>query len=171
MKRFLFAVTLVALSASVGSAEDVPTAPAPTPVVMGSAPMMMGATPVYETGPVQPARRGLFGRLRNRNGTMSYSSSPMMMTAPTMAPVMTPGMAPTPMPPAAPMTMPGTKPAGTTMAPGTVVPATGNVPPGIYTTTDGMVVQVGGTQMMSTPMTAMATEQPARRGLFGRLRN
>ncbi len=172
MKQFLFAVSLVALSASGVSAEDVPAAPAPTPVAPStmSGPTLMAA-PVTEYAPAQPARRGLFGRLRNRN-TMMYSGTamPVMMTGPT---------APTPMPPVAPTPMPGAKSGGTTMMmPGTVVPAggstivpaTGNVPPGIYTTTDGMVVQVGGTQM-STSMSSPMTTSTTRGGLFSRLRN
>jgi hypothetical protein len=84
--------------------------------------------------------------------------------------------------PAMPMQMPGSKPAGTAMS-GTVVPATGNLPAGIYTTTDGTVVQIGGvmpdasmtsmTTSMAVPMTTTTTmtAQTARRGLLARLRN
>ena len=106
------------------------------------------AGPVYGYAPAQPARRGLFGRLRSRN-TAYYSSGTTvpMMTVPTNQMPMTPG---TPMP----MPMPGVKPAGGVMMTGSVVqaggmmpvPATGNLPPGIYTTTDGTVVQIGGTR-------------------------
>ena len=180
MKRFLLAVAVVALSACVGSAED---APAPTPVapaapVMVGSPVVVGAAPVYQYAPApasQPARRGLFGRLRNRNNTASYTGGTTPMMAPMMAPPMTtvpgstpmPSFSPTPMP--TPMPMPGTKPVGT-MAPGMVVPASGNLPAGTYTATDGTIVQVGGTEMAAPVSTAMTT-QSARRGLFGRLRN
>ena len=43
------------------------------------------------------------------------------------------------------------------------MPATGTLPAGTYTTTDGTIVQVGGVEPMPAP-----TE---RRGLFSRLRN
>jgi hypothetical protein len=181
MRQFLFAASLVAVSAGGVSAED---APAPTPVAPPamSGPTIMAA-PVTEYAPMaQPARRGLFARLRNRNAmTYSGAAMPMTMTGPTGTPTMMTGPTgtPTPMPPVAPTPMPGAKSGGTTMMmPGMVipaggsmaVPATGNVPAGIYTTTDGTVVRVGGTEMspaMSSPMTGSTT----RGGLFGRLRN
>jgi hypothetical protein len=160
MKRFLFAVAVVALSACVSFAED---APAPTPVTSGG-PVMMGTAPTYQYAPSQPARRGLFGRLRNRNNTTYYSNTtttPMMMTAPA-GPTTTP---PTPMP------MPGVRPASGTVAPGTVVQGTGNLPPGTYTATDGTVIQIGGGgPQMTTPTATGTNTQPTRRGLFGRLR-
>jgi hypothetical protein len=169
VKRFFFAVAVVALSACAGLAEDPPTAPAPTPAT----PIVQGSGPSYGYVPVQssqPARRGLFSRLRNRNNTTYYNSGttvPMMMTTPSA----------TPMPPPAPMPMPGVRPAGGAVMPGQILQATGNLPPGIYTTTDGTVVQIGGTQMatpmttpMTMPVTSSTTTQPTRRGLFGRLR-
>jgi hypothetical protein len=150
MKRFFFAVAVVALSACVSLAEDKPgtgttTPPTGTPAVIAT------------TGPVmvesQPTRRGLFSRLRNRNRT-TYSTTPMMVTP-----------APTPMPTPAPQPMPGVKPVGgTTTTPGTVVQASGNLPPGTYTTTDGTIIQIGGTQQQMQ-------SQSERRGLFSRLRN
>jgi hypothetical protein len=184
MKRFLFAAALVALVASVGTAEQpatITTAPA-APVVVTTA-----GTPVAEYAPAQTQRRGLFGRLRNRNtGTMNYSTPAPVITTPTTGAAPMPGIiAPQPMPmPGSrtstsrymPMTMPGT----------TIAQATGNLPPGIYTTTDGTVIQVGGSQMMPTSgiMTAGGTQMmtngtimpagytvPAQtqpRGLFGR---
>jgi hypothetical protein len=158
MKRFLFAVAVVALSAAAALADGQPPTGMPTP----AAPIITAA-PVVTTGPVQPARRGLFARLRNRN-TMTYSSAPVM-TAPTMggsaAPM--PSIAPQPQP----MPMPGTR-NGAAMMTGPVVQASGNLPPGTYTTADGSTIQVGGTQgMMQT--TSMAPTR-VRRGLFGRLR-
>jgi hypothetical protein len=156
MKRFLFAVAVVALSACAGSAEDKPavvtTAPA-TPVV-GT------AAPVVEYAPAQTTRRGLFGRLRNRGTTPATYSAPVM-TAP--APAST-----TP-PVAAPMPMPGTKTSTARPMNGQIVQASGNLPPGTYTTTDGTIVQIGGTQSMTS--TSMSSPQPARQGLFSRLRN
>jgi hypothetical protein len=151
MTRFLFAVPVLALSAAVGFADTpasgpVTAAPAVGPVV----------APTYSAAPTTTARRGLFGRLRNRN-TATYSSAPLM-SAP--APVVTP--APTPAPAPAPTPMPGVKPAGAMMPMTAVVPAGGSVPPGTYTATDGTVIQVGG--MQTQP-------QSTRRGLFSRLRN
>ena len=161
MKRFLFAAALVALVASAGSAEDKPAAkptPAPaTPVVVAPA-----GTPVVEYAPAPAQRRGLFGRLRNRNtGTTTYSPAPIV-TAPAVAP--TPATPMPPVVPPAPMPMPTVKPAGA------VVPATGNLPAGRYTTTDGTIVQIGGTQptAMTTETTTTSGE---RRGFLGRLRN
>jgi hypothetical protein len=158
MTRFLFAVPVLALSAAVGFA-DAPASGGPTaPPAMIVGPVV---APTYSSAPARPARRGLLGRLRNRN-TATYSSAPLM-AAP--APIITPPQTPAP----APAPMPGVKPAGAMMpATGQVVQATGNLPPGTYTTTDGTVVQVGGTQaaMQTQPQT-----QTTRRGLFSRLRN
>ena len=146
MKRFLFAVAVVALAASAGGAEDKPAATPPataTPVVVGTP-----GTPVVEYGSVTTAspRRGLFARLRNRGTSSTYTTGPVTTVPTTGA---------TPMPPAtppAPMPMPG-KTSATPM-PGT----TG-------------VVMASGTDS-GTVMTASYSE-PAkqRRGLFGRLRN
>jgi hypothetical protein len=152
MKRFLFAVAVVALSAAAALADGQPTPGTPVPATP-----IVSAAPVVSATPVQPARRGLFARLRNRN-TMTYSSAPVMTT---------PTMGATPMPPVAqPMPMPGTRNGAATTGP--VVQATGSLPPGTYTTTDGSTVQVGGTQgmMQSTSMSPTRV----RRGLFGRLR-
>jgi hypothetical protein len=182
MKRFVFAVVVAALSAAVGSAQD-----AVTVTVAPPAPVVMAGPVMTETVTTQPARRGLFGRLRGRNTvTMTSGTMTPMASVPTMAtPVMTPSMTPmttTPAPmmtpgsmPAMPMQMPGSKPAGTAMS-GPVVPATGNLPAGIYTTTDGTVVQIGGVMpdaSMTTSMTTTTTmtAQTARRGLLARLRN
>jgi hypothetical protein len=161
MKRFLFAVAVVALSACAGLAEDKPATSGTT--TAPATPVITSATPVVEYAPAQTQRRGLFGRLRNRNTTtMSYS---VPLTTPTMAPA-----TPMPMPgTTTPQPMPGIKPAGGVSGmPGMVVQATGNLPPGQYTTTDGMIIQIGGTQPMTMPMTPTTT---SRGGLFSRLRN
>jgi hypothetical protein len=156
MKRFLFAVAVVALSAVVGVADDKPlvTAPAPTTATVA---------PVYTYEQPTTQRRGLFSRFRNRN-TSNYSTAPLM-TAPAVP-------AATPMPPTTtPQPMPSTKPNGSTSAPmmksGTVVQASGNLPPGTYTATDGTVIQVGGT----TPTMSSTSTGSTRMGLFSRLRN
>jgi hypothetical protein len=181
MKRFLFAAALVALVASVGTAEDKPATGTTTP----AAPVVTTTTgtPVVEYAPAQTQRRGLFGRLRNRNNsTMTYSTSPTLTTPTTSATPM-PGIAPQPMP------MPGTRTGARTMTrPGTIIQATGTLPPGIYTTTDGTVIQIGGPTMtppggaIQTGGTQIMTDsgiiqagytepaQTQRRGLFGRLR-
>ncbi|MCS6864594.1 MAG: hypothetical protein RMJ56_15730 [Gemmataceae bacterium] len=163
MKRYLFAVAVAVLAVGVVGAEDKPATPAPTT----SAPVMMGTTGTMyvEYVPVQSTRRGLFARLRNRSNRVTYTTMPMVTMPTSPAPMPTP--APQPMP------MPGTKSDNTVSMPKTttVVPATGNLPPGIYTTTDGTVVQIGGTTSGGV-MTATYTEStPVRRGFFGRLRN
>jgi hypothetical protein len=159
MKRFLSAAALVALVASVGTAEEKPTAPMPSP----AAPVVVttAGTPVAEYAPAQTQRRGLFGRLRSRNTTMTYSPATPVMTAPIPAGA-------TPMPPiTAPQTMPGTKTSPTATT-GQIVQATGNLPVGTYTTTDGTIIQIGGTQMATD---SSMSSQSTRRGLFSRLRN
>lgn len=148
MKRFFFAVSVVALAACVASAEDKPATGGTT----GTTPAVTATTGTtyYQTS--QPTRRGLFARLRNRNN-MTYSTTPSMAT---------PAQ---PMPTPAPQPMPGTKPAGdTTTNTGMVVQASGNLPPGRYTTTDGTIIQISGTGTTTTPMTSTRT------GLFSRLR-
>jgi hypothetical protein len=169
MKRFLFAAALVALVASVGTAEEKPTAPATAaPVVITTA-----GTPVVEYAPAQSTRRGLLGRLRNRNSGSTMATRPAADgTLPLMtAPVMTAPASATPMPPISapqPMPMPGTK---TTIAPaGTIIQASGELPAGTYTTTDGTIIQIGGTQPQPAAQ-PMTETQSGRRGLFGRLRN
>ncbi len=154
MKRFLFAVAVVALFAAVGGAADVPTAPAPTPVAVTS------ATPVemVPATTAAPARRGLFSRLRNRNaGTTSYSTPATTTT--TVAPsTVTPA---TPMPTVAPpQAMPGAKPVGGMVAP---VAAEGVMVAG------GMMSTMGDASPVM--MASATTPAPARRGLFSRLRN
>jgi hypothetical protein len=169
VKQFFFAVAVVALSAAVSLAEDRPVAPSPTPV--GPPIITAGPTTTYVES-AQPQRRGLFGRLRNRNSTPTYYSTPAM-TAPAPIP------SATPMPPVTPpQPMPGVRPAG-----GAIIPATStSLPPGIYTTTDGTIIQVGGTMPGTMPMMNMSTgmmtsdmtsstSSSGRRGLFGRLRN
>ena len=145
MKRFLCAVAAVALFAAVGVAEDQPTTP---PTVASGAPVVEYA-PAASVTTAAPARRGLFGRLRNRNtSTMSYSATAVPMTSAVPMP-----SAPTPMPPVAPQPMPTIRPTG-----------------GATVTPDGIVL-IGGTASGAT-MTAGSTEpKPARRGLFSRLRN
>lgn len=141
MKRFLFAVAVAVLSATAASAEEKPTAPPPaTP----AAPVVVPGTPIVEYAPAQPARRGLFARLRNR-GTTTYSGG----NGGTI-PLATP---PATITPATPMPMPGTTP--TPMPP--IKPTTG-------TTTDGTIIQIGGT---TTPMTTTGT----RSSFLSRLRN
>ena len=156
MKRFLFAVAVVALSACAGLAEDKPVVVGTTPAP--AAPVITTAAPVVEYAPAQTQRRGLFGRLRNRNTTtMTYSTPTAVVPATPAAPMPMPGLAPQP--------MPSIKPAG-----GVIIPATGSLPPGTYTATDGTIIQIGGTQpMMAQPV--MSTNTTERRGLFGRLRN
>ena len=162
MKRFLFAVALAALFASVGTAEEkaVPVQTTAAPVVITS------GSPVVESGTAQSTRRGLFGRLRNRNNsTSAYSPAPVTTVPTTNVTPQPPISTPQPMP------MPGTK--TTTGAvvmpqPGGVVQASGNLPAGTYTTTDGTIVQIGSTQMEAQPTT---DTQSGRRGLFGRLRS
>ncbi|MCI0699742.1 MAG: hypothetical protein L0241_01480 [Planctomycetia bacterium] len=155
MKRFLFAFAVVALAAYASATAQPPvtTQPVPGPVIVGTP-----GTQVVEYAPA-PARRGLFGRFRNRNNTPTYSAPIMpgpIMTAPptTFTPTPMPGVVPTPMP-------------GRT---GIVIPAESTtLPPGTYTATDGTIIQVGGTQMQPTLQPIM---QPTtqRRGLFGRMR-
>jgi len=176
MKKFVFAVAVVALYAAAGEAQDQPATPV-TPVVP--------STPVVTTGPVMQygsptvARRGLFGRLRNRNSSMmAYPSAPVM-TAPVLG---TPPMG-TITPPLAPMPMPGTRPTSSMVVPANMVVSSGNLPPGIYTATDGTVIQIGGPTAMPmtngavvpatgySPMTMQTQTQVSRRGLLGRLRN
>jgi len=148
MKRFLFAAALVALFASVGAAEEKPVAVATTPVTAAS-PVMVTSVPMVESVPAQSTRRGLFGRLRNRNsGTTMPAAPAMTMTAATPMPVMS---AP------APMLMPGTKTGAMAMP---------EVPSGI--------IVVGGTTAVEGTVTPAAYTEPTtttRRGLFGRLRN
>ncbi len=161
MKRFLFAAALVALGASVGAADEksAPPATSSAPVVISTA-----GSPIVESSPAQSTRRGLLGRLRNRGNntsTMTYSPATPVMSAPTGATPMPPVSAPQPMP------MPGTK-TTTAPAPGTIVQASGSLPAGTYTTTDGTIIQIGGTQPTAQPMT---DSQSSRRGLFSRLRN
>lgn len=165
MKSYLLAVAVAALSASVVMAEDKPATSTPpttsAPVVVGST-----GTTYVEYVPVQSTRRGLFARLRNRTNRMTYTTVPMMVTAPS-----SPAPMPTPAP--QPMPMPGTKTDNTVSTPKTttVVPATGNLPPGIYTTTDGTVIQIGGTTTGSVMTAGYMETTPARRGFFSRLRN
>ncbi len=149
MKRFLFAVAVVALAASVGGAEDKPAATPPataTPVVAGTP-----STPVVEYGSVTTAspRRGLFARLRNR-GTTTYTTGPVTTVPATSA---------TPMPsttPPAPMPMPG---AGKTSA--APMPST----------KDAKVVVASGTDSGAVMMASYSEPTKQRRGLFARLRN
>ena len=158
MTRFLFAVPVLALSAAVGCADTPAATPVAPPVITTVGPVF---APTFSSAPAAP-RRGLFGRLRNRN-TMTYSSAPLM--APAAAPIITAPQTPPP----APAPMPGLKPAGGMMPmTGQVVQATGNLPPGIYTTTDGTVVQIGG---MQPAMPMQPQTQSTRTGLFSRLRN
>jgi hypothetical protein len=83
------------------------------------------------------------------------------MTTPQPGATPMPSIAPQPMP------MPGTR-NGAAMTTGPVVQASGNLPPGTYTATDGTIIQVGGTQGMTQTTTMSPTM--TRRGLFGRLR-
>lgn len=146
MKKFLFAAALACLFASVGTAEEKAVV-ASAPVTV-AAPVMVSSVPAMEATSAQTQRRGLFGRLRNRNSTPT-----MTTTAPTTiaAPVMT---APTAMAmpmPAATVATPMPKPT----APSDVVAASGTV-------------------MAEPVVTTAAYTEPAqtqRRGLFGRLRN
>ena len=169
MKRFFFAAALVALVTSVGTAQETPTTPVTTP----AAPIVVttAGTPIAEYAPAQSTqRRGLFGRLRNRNsGTASYSPATPVMTAPITTPTTVTPTAPITAP--QPMPMPGTR-TGTSPT-GTIIQASGNLPAGTYTTTDGTIIQIGGTSMATQPMATQPTTetQSGRRGLFSRLRN
>jgi hypothetical protein len=170
MKRFFFAAAAVALVASVGSAAEQPVTPVtpvqPAPIITTATP-----TPAVEYAPAQPQRRGLLARLRNRNNsTYNYNTAPQMVVPATPA-------APVPMPGLAPQPMPTVKPTS-----GMVIPATGNLPPGQYTTTDGTIIQIGGPvtgmpmigtaggPVMTAGYTEPTTTTSARRGLFSRLR-
>ena len=167
MKRFLFAAALVALVASVGTAQEAPAPmPAPAPVVITTT-----GTPVVESAPAQTQRRGLFGRLRNRNsGTTTYSPATPVITTPAVAPSAPAVIPPQPMP--MPNTKTGVTPTGGIVGitpTGGIVQATGNLPAGTYTTTDGTIIQIGGTQMATQPQSSQSS-QSGRRGLFNRNR-
>jgi hypothetical protein len=163
VKRFLFTAALIALVTSVGTAQETPTTPVTTP----AAPIVIttAGAPIVESAPAQTQRRGLFGRLRNRNsGTTTYSPTTPVMTVPITTPTTV-----TPMPSTItpqPMPMPGTRTG--TIPTGTIIQATGNLPAGTYTTTDGTIIQIGGTSMATQPMTTET--QSGRRGLFNRNR-
>ncbi len=169
MTKFLFAVAAVALIASAGVAEEKPVVVqpvTPTPVVVGTP-----GTPVVEYAPATPARRGLFGRLRNRNAGTTTMSGPATT-------VVTPGTviapAPIPMPPVAapqPMPSPVVKPISGVVVPGTA----GIVVAGGPATVPGTVVVAGGMMdtnvLMPVGYTEPVQSKSERRGLFGRLRN
>ncbi|MDY3551982.1 hypothetical protein R5W24_001062 [Gemmata sp. JC717] len=152
MKRFVFAGALVALAAPFTVAEEKPTAPPP------AAPAVVTAAPIVESAPVvttaAPARRGLFGRLRNR-GTTTYA---VPVTGTTVVP---PGTVITPAPATAapaPTPMPMPKPKADTKTDTAAAPSEitlGN----FVATADPVVVQASATE----------TAKP-RRGLFSRLR-
>lgn len=168
MKQFLFAAALVVLVASVGTAEEKAT---PTPTTAAPVVITSGSPVIVESGTTQSTRRGLFGRLRNRNNSPATYTSVPAMTAPANATTQPPISTPQPMP------MPGTKTttgAAAMPQPGGIVQASGNLPAGTYTTTDGTIIQIGGPIMTDSGiMTTGATEpaQSGRRGLFSRLRN
>lgn len=144
MKTFLFAAALVSLFASAGAAEEkVVVASAPVTV---AAPVMVSSAPTMEATPAQTPRRGLFGRLRNRNSTPAVTTTALPTVS---APVMT---AP------APMAMPSATVATPMPAP----------------TAPSDVVVVSGTVMAEPVVTTAGYTEPTtttRRGLFGRLRN
>mgnify|MGYP000089840176 CR=1 FL=1 len=149
MSRFLFALAVGVAFASTSTAEDKPaaTAPSPTPVVT-AAPVM-----TYSTGTTSTARRGLFGRLRNRNAS-TVMSSPV-----TSGTIVTPAAGvPTPMPAITPKTTGGAGVVGNpvVVAGGTVVPASGTMVPG--------TTVVPASAMTSAPTTTK------RMGVFARLR-
>jgi hypothetical protein len=164
MKRFLFAVAVAVLSASVVSADEKPTTgtkpatPAATPAT---------GTPVVEYSTTDAPRRGLFSRLRSGNGlfgrrtTSSYTPS-QTVTPPAATPMPMPGTTPTPMPPV--------KPAAGTTTNGKVVPATGTLPAGRYTTTDGTIVQIGGTTTSGSRVGNSMTTTSSRGSFLTRLR-
>ncbi|MDY3563752.1 hypothetical protein R5W23_005368 [Gemmata sp. JC673] len=149
MKRFVFAGALVALAVPFTVAEEKPTATPPAAPAVAAAPIVESA-PVVTTA--APARRGLFGRLRNR-GTTTYA---VPVTGTTVVPpgtVITPAPATTaPAPTPMPMPKPDTK-TDTAAAPSEIT--LGN----FVATADPVVVQASATE----------TAKP-RRGLFSRLR-
>lgn len=185
MTKFLFAVALAAVVAPFGTADEKPvTAPPVTTAPVTSGPVIVGTpgTPVVEYGPTvqsAPARRGLFGRLRNRGSSTPISGYSTPLPSGTIAPGTIVAPAPIPMPTPGttvpqPMPMPGVKPISGTVitTPGTVVVAGGPTP------TTGTVIVAGNTmpaEMMMMPTMSTSTmtmsSTPARRGLFGRLRN
>jgi hypothetical protein len=159
----LFAVAVAALCASAATAADPPATSGTPPTT--AAPVILGTpgTPVVEYAPAVPARRGLFGRLRNRNNATPYSTP--VMTAPTtgtITPAPTPAPAPAPMPGAVPAPLP-VRPNGSSYympgPSGTIILTSGTTPTGTMTATEMMV------------MTTEYTEPARRRGLFSRLRN
>ena len=103
MMRFMFAVAVAALIAATGRTGETPVgAPLPTtPLVIGAA--------TDERVAAAPARRGLFGRLRNRNAAPTARPAPLVTTPGTII-TAPPVLAPTPMPPVAPQQMPTAKP-------------------------------------------------------------
>ncbi|MBM3978758.1 MAG: hypothetical protein FJ304_00465 [Planctomycetes bacterium] len=167
MKRFLMAVAVAVLSASVVSADEKPTTgtkPA-TPATPAATPAT--GTPIVDYSTTDAPRRGLFSRLRSGNGvfgrraTSSYTPAPVV-TPPVATPMPMPGTTPTPMPPV--------KPAAGTTTSGKVVPATGTLPAGRYTTTDGTIVQVGGTTTSGSRIGTGTTTTGTRGSFLSRLR-
>jgi hypothetical protein len=150
----------VLVAATPVTADD-PT-PAAAPVVV-AAPTT--ATPVYSSDvvPATPARRGLFGRLRNRGTTTATPATfPAPVTGGTIITTPTPATTvPTPAT-TVPSPLPAKPAAGGTVSVApmpTVVPASGTTPmPMTGVTTAGYTTMPD------------STAQPTRRGLIARLR-
>ncbi|AWM41973.1 hypothetical protein GobsT_68960 [Gemmata obscuriglobus] len=152
MKRFVFAGALVALAAPFTVAEEKPAATPPAAPAVAAAPVVESA-PVVTTA--APARRGLFGRLRNR-GTTTYA---VPVTGTTVVP---PGTVITPAPATAapaPTPMPMPKPKVDTKT--DTAAASSEITLGNFVATaDPVVVQASATETAKS-----------RRGLFSRLRS
>lgn len=166
MKRFGLALAVGVLAVSAAPAQQPATAPQSGPTITTGTPVVGSGTIVQgDVITTAPARRGLFGRMRNRN----TSSAPVITSYPTT----TPGTV-IPMP-------------ATTTAPNTSIPnpmpstaptprTTGGGTSGIITTGD--VVQASGTTVVTgegvtttgyaVPSTTTTTQ--SRRGIIARMR-
>ncbi|MDB5308598.1 MAG: hypothetical protein JWO38_2800 [Gemmataceae bacterium] len=181
MKRIGFALAagfgVLLCAVSPASADTPSTAPTPKAVVVTGNPVVVpGPAASAEVISTVPARRGLFGRLRNRG-----TATPVAFPAATPLPAATGTVITTPAP-VVPAPLPSTVPVPTQMpvrpAPGgvSVVPTPGVVPASgtVMSPPGWTAVATGGTPVMTaasyTVVTSSAVVTPVRRGLFGRLR-